>query len=175
MKTASDVIDELIVIEGGYSNNPDDLGGETKYGITIKVARAFGYMGPMKDLPRMTAKLIYMKEYWIKPKIAEVNKLSQPIAIELFDIAVNTGTSRAGKWLQRLLSLFTEHILKIDGQIGPATLKALRTYLNERRHQNPHRTMVNTLNAIQGCHYINLAEKLPKQRTFLFGWLRNRL
>ena len=50
--------DLLMGHEGGYSNNPKDPGGETMWGITARVARAWGYSGPMKSLPRETAKQI---------------------------------------------------------------------------------------------------------------------
>ena len=47
-----DLIDSLIDREGGYSNHPADRGGPTNYGITEAVARAQGYRGHMRDLPR---------------------------------------------------------------------------------------------------------------------------
>ena len=36
------VISKIIEVEGGYSNDRSDSGGETKYGITVAVARANG-------------------------------------------------------------------------------------------------------------------------------------
>ncbi|MCZ3110867.1 hypothetical protein NYZ20_18695, partial [Acinetobacter baumannii] len=56
--------DALIGHEDGYSNNPADPGGETMWGVTLTVARASDYTGPMKDLPRDTAKAIYRAQYW---------------------------------------------------------------------------------------------------------------
>ena len=56
MNSFDDAFDALIGNEGGYSNNPKDPGGETMWGITARVARAAGYTGPMRDLPRDTAK-----------------------------------------------------------------------------------------------------------------------
>ena len=41
--------------EGRYVNNPNDRGGATCWGITERVARAHGYQGDMRDLPRATA------------------------------------------------------------------------------------------------------------------------
>ena len=49
----------VVLIEGGYSDNPLDSGGKTKYGITEAVARAYGYTGEMRDLPLSVARAIY--------------------------------------------------------------------------------------------------------------------
>ena len=46
------LIEGLIEREGGYANHPADKGGATCFGITEAVARAHGYTGGMRDLPR---------------------------------------------------------------------------------------------------------------------------
>ena len=46
------LIDGLIEREGGYVNHPADKGGPTCFGITEAVARAHGYAGAMRSLPR---------------------------------------------------------------------------------------------------------------------------
>lgn len=56
------VIDGILSIEGGYSNNPDDRGGETNWGITKATARANGYQGEMKALSREEAYAILENE-----------------------------------------------------------------------------------------------------------------
>ena len=48
------LIDGLIEREGGYVDHPADKGGPTCFGITQAVARAQGYAGPMRELPRIT-------------------------------------------------------------------------------------------------------------------------
>ena len=53
------LIDELIDREGGYVNHPADRGGPTCWGVTQQVARAYGYIGDMRALPRSTAVRIY--------------------------------------------------------------------------------------------------------------------
>lgn len=108
--------DRLIGHEGGYSNHPDDPGGETMWGVTIAVARANGYAGPMRDLPRDTAKTIYRAQYWDKVK---ADSMPFPVAFQVFDAAVNHGPGQAAKLLQRTVGVAD------DGIIGPKTLAAV--------------------------------------------------
>jgi lysozyme family protein len=61
------LIEALIEREGRYVNHPDDRGGATCYGITESVARAHGYAGGMRNLPRAEAAAIYRRLYWIRP------------------------------------------------------------------------------------------------------------
>lgn len=97
--------------EGGYVNDPNDKGGETKYGIS---KRAY----PNLDIKNLTvddAKKIYLKNYY--------NKLScdlfadELLALHLFDMGVNTGVSRAAKRLQIIIGVHP------DGIIGKQTIQ----------------------------------------------------
>ncbi len=108
--------DLLIGHEGGYSNNPVDPGGETMWGVTFRVARGWGYMGPMKDLPRDTAKEIYKAMYWDKVRASE---LPEAIRFDVFDAAVNSGVGQAIRFLQRATGTTD------DGRLGPVTLRAV--------------------------------------------------
>ena len=99
-----ELLDALIDREGGYSNHPSDRGGPTKFGITEAVARAHGYSGAMRNLPREEAAVIYKRLYWIRPRFDEVAKRSEAIAAELFDTGVNMGPAVAATFLQRALS-----------------------------------------------------------------------
>ena len=56
--------DEVIRIEGGYVNDPDDPGGETNYGITKRLAVAHGYKGSMINMTQDQAKEIYRQSFW---------------------------------------------------------------------------------------------------------------
>jgi len=109
--------DRLIGHEGGYSNNSSDPGGETMWGITVAVARANGYTGPMHDMPRDIAKTIYRARYWTP---IQGDDLPAAIAFQVFDAAVNHGTGQAAKWLQAAAGTTQ------DGVIGPQTLAAAR-------------------------------------------------
>src|SRR3990167_5581215 len=108
---------ELLGNEGGYSNDPNDPGGETNWGITVVVARENGHICPMKDMDQSVAKAIYAKKYWL----AAFDQLPYPIAFQVFDAAVNSGVGQAVRWLQRSISVAD------DGKLGPITLQAIQT------------------------------------------------
>jgi len=115
--TLDEAFEKLLGHEGGYSNNPADPGGETMWGITYRVARAWGYVGQMRDLPIETAKDIYRSLYWNKVRADE---LPDAIRFDVFDCAVNSGVGQAVRFLQRAAGA------PEDGIIGPKTLRAAR-------------------------------------------------
>lgn len=103
---------QLIHSEGGYSNDPKDPGGETKFGIS---KRSY----PDVDIANLTleqAQDIYQRDYW---KRARCDELPPAIAFLVFDCAVNSGIGQATRFLQRALGVAD------DGQIGPMTLAAV--------------------------------------------------
>lgn len=108
--------DQLIGNEGGYSFSPSDPGGETMWGVTSTVARANGYSGPMKQLPRETAAAIYRKHYW---DVINADVLPAQLRFHIFDAAVNSGPAQAAKWLQHVAGV------KEDGIIGAMTISAI--------------------------------------------------
>ena len=72
-------VDQLISLidrEGGYADHPADKGGPTCFGVTEAVARAHGYAGPMRNLPRAEAAAIYRRIYWLRPRFDEVARRS---------------------------------------------------------------------------------------------------
>ena len=173
------MIDALIEREGGYVHHPSDRGGPTKFGITEAVARAHGYAGAMRNLPRDEAEAIYKRLYWLRPRFNEVAKRSKPLAAELFDTGVNMGPAVAATFLQRALSALNRDRkdyadLVPDGRIGSATLGALDTFLDLRGKASGEAVLLRALDALQGERYIRLAERCPANETFLYGWLANR-
>ena len=139
--------------EGGYSNNPQDPGGETMFGITIAVARANGYTGLMKDMPRATAAAIYQVRYWTP---AGCDAVPDVLKFDLFDMAVNQGVPSAVKALQHAVGV-TE-----DGALGPMTIQAVLATLPVR--------LLFRFDAARLVHY---AEDSDAQLlAFGRGWLR---
>lgn len=106
--TIESMIEATIGKEGRYSNNAADRGGETMWGIIERVARANGYVGAMRDLPREKAVAIYRSEYAIKPGFAAVAEISPKIGEELFDTGVNMGTHVPAVWFQEWLNAFNK-------------------------------------------------------------------
>ena len=103
--------DLLMINEGGYVNNLNDPGGETKYGISKKAY-------PDLDIENLTleqAKVIYKKDYWDRCKC---DYIPDALSIALFDFAVNSGTKRAIICLQKALGVTA------DGIIGNQTIGA---------------------------------------------------
>src|SRR5438046_7772795 len=173
------LIDALIEREGGYVNNPADKGGPTCFGITEAVARANGYAGPMRQLPREDAAAIYKRLYWLRPAFDQVAKRSPAIAAELFDTGVNMGPAVAATFLQRALTALNRNghdypDLMPDGRIGDVTLAALDAFLKVRRGGGE-TVLLRALEALQGERYLRLAERRPANEAFLYGWLANRI
>lgn len=182
MTSVTDVeqlLDELLRREGGYVDDPRDAGGETHWGITVAVARADGYSGPMRDLPRERAKAIYRKRYWTRPNFDAVARLSPTIAAELFDTGVNMGPSVPSAWLQRWLNVLNRggrdyRDMAVDGAIGPMTLSCLQTFLRIRGDLGEV-VLLRALNCSQGHRYLELAEGRSANEAFLFGWMNGRV
>jgi lysozyme family protein len=175
-----DLIDAVIDREGGYVNHSADEGGPTCFGITEAVARAHGYAGPMRRLPRGDAAAIYRRLYWLRPHFDDIAKRSARLAAELFDTGVNMGPAVALTFLQRALNALNRSgkdypDLTPDGRIGPATLAALDTFLRIRGRSSGETVLLRALEALQGERYLRLAERRPANEAFLYGWLANRI
>lgn len=171
--------DALVGREGAYSNNPNDAGGETMWGVTAAVARRYGYVGPMRDMPRGTALSIYRARYWREPGLDRIALQSEAIAEELLDTGVNMGVAVASQFLQRLLNALNRQgkdyaDIKVDGDVGPATLAALKAFLAKRGSEGE-AVLLKGLNALQGARYVELGEGRQANEEFVYGWLRARV
>jgi len=108
--------------EGGYVDNPKDPGGATNLGCTKAVWEEWvGHevtKDDIRDLKPNDVMPLYKAKYWDTIK---GDDLPEGVDYAVFDFAINSGPSRAAKALQSVLSV------NVDGQIGPATLRALET------------------------------------------------
>lgn len=158
-------------MEGVYSDDEDDRGGRTKYGIieaVFKSAIRRGLIRPVKadirDLSVEDAKTIYRAEYWDKLRLDEVSDIT--IAAEIFDTAVNMGVNAATLICQRALNYLGES-LDEDGRMGPRTLNALN-----RWSQKDRRALFVCLNGFQFQRYVAIVEGDKSQRKFVRGWTK---
>lgn len=113
--------DWILVHEGGYVNHPDDPGGATNMGV---IQRTYDGWRRRKGLPLQSVRnitkeevvAIYKDQYWDK---IWGDHLPNGLDYTLYDFAINSGPSRAVKFLQRQLGV------KEDGVMGNVTLGAV--------------------------------------------------
>jgi lysozyme family protein len=149
--------------EAGYVNDPDDPGGETKYGIS---KRSYPNLD-IRNLDIPTAKRIYHDEWWQRLLLNQVEDLD--IAAEIFDTAINCGRDAAVDIVQRACNALGSHLI-VDGYIGPLTL----TTINLRASETKELLLV-TLNCLQAARYVRITEAKPRQRKYFKGWLNHRV
>ena len=152
MKTFKEIIEKVLEHEGGYVNDPKDLGGETKYGIT----KRFYPDIDIKNLTIEQATEIYKKDYWDRNK---VESLPQNLWHIYFDMCVNMGKRTAVKVLQRAANNKGKDI-EVDGGLGPATIGALKGVELDR------------VRAFRVKYYVDLITAKPEQEKFFLGWFR---
>jgi len=169
----------VIAREGDYSNHPADRGGPTRWGITEQVARAYGFAGDMRALPKETAAAIYKRRYWTDVRFDQVAAVFPRVASELFDTGINMGQSVAAGFLQRALNALNRGAtdypdLKVDGQVGAMTIAGLKGF-KAKRGAAGEDVLLKALDSLQGERYISLTESRPANEAFLYGWLANRI
>lgn len=174
----SKLIDRVIGVEGRYAYQRADRGGPTCWGITEQVARAYGYKGDMRDLPRPIAVEIYRKRYWEEPGIGRVADVASDLAAELFDTGVNMGVGVAVGFLQRALNVLNRQgadypDVTVDGRIGTITIAALKAFLKARGTAGE-TVLTQICDALQAARYVGIAEADPSQEAFVYGWIANR-
>ncbi|MHB8388028.1 MAG: glycoside hydrolase family 108 protein [Acidobacteriaceae bacterium] len=104
---------DIVGVEGAYSNDPQDPGGETKFGLSK-------HANPDLDIKSLTleqAQGIYAERYW---KRTSCDSLPWPLSLFVFDCAVNQGVNAAIGILQRAAGV------SADGIIGAGTLIAIK-------------------------------------------------
>ena len=154
MATFDKAIGAVLEHEGGYTFDPNDPGGETKYGISRKTY-------PNLDIKALTldqAKAIYKRDYWIYSRIQD-----QDVATKVFDMAVNLGPPAAHRLLQTALLALGETVA-VDGVFGPQTLAATNLV-------NPEQ-LLQELRARAAVYYAQTVVANPPEQKFLLGWMR---
>jgi lysozyme family protein len=173
------IIEETIQREGGYSDNPNDKGGKTRFGVTEVVARAHGYTGEMRLFPIERAREIYAETYWTGPGFHRVLPLMPRLAEELFDTGVNMGTGRAAGFLQRALNALNRQgkdypDIAVDNQVGPRSAGSLFSF-QQRRGKDAETVLLRLVEGFQATRYVELCEARQPNEEFLFGWVFNRV
>jgi lysozyme family protein len=151
--------------EGQFVDDPDDPGGATNWGISLRFLRDTLHRKTVtaEDVRKLTkteAVAIYRLHWWERYGYGDF--ISQHVATKVFDTAVNIGPLEAHKLLQRSLNAISGGLV-VDGIIGPRTRTAANLAEPER--------LLAKYCALQSDYYCGLAAAKPVLRKFLRGWL----
>ena len=171
--------------EGGYSNNPNDAGGETWKGVARKknpswagwpivdqIKKNAGFPGTLKDDSILEGQVqkFYKEFFW--DCFRGDNIANQSIANEMFDTGVNCGPGIAVQILQRSLNILNKKQalwpnITIDGGFGAQTMDTINRCLSA----NMGKRLYSLMNILQGYRYIEIMERNESQEEFAGGWL----
>jgi len=138
-------VEHILISEGGYVNDPTDLGGETNFGITKRFYKHLD----IKNLTRKEASVIYYNDYWLK---AKCDQLPKELRLIHFDTAVNMGITRANKFLQEAIGV------RKDGVIGQVTLS------------QAHKADILDYTIVRLVYYTKIIINKPEQIKYINGW-----
>ena len=165
MQHINDIAQEVLKAEGGFVNDPDDPGGPTNYGVTLKTLKRLGHdlnqdgrvdIADLKQLSSTQTVQIFVQDYFYKPQI---DQLPHMLHAPVFDMYVNAGT-HAIKVLRCTLILFDMEIT-VDGVIGPITIAATQT---AARRAPDH--LVDAYGIERVNYYLSLADARPNLHKF---------
>lgn len=145
--TFDEAFDRTVSHEGNYSNNPNDPGGETKFGIS---KRAYPNL-IIKLLTREDAYNIYKRDFW---DVLAGDSIPDNVIYQLFDFAINSGMQTAIRYFQRALGVAD------DGYFGPISKAAVT--------KNTESDMIMNLNAER----LDFMTRLSGWSSFGKGWAR---
>lgn len=165
-----EAIKRLYELEGWYSNDEDDKGGETYRGISRRhhphlLLWTYDFGTPEAD---REVQLFY--ELWFDNCKAREVKY-RPLCFEYFFASVNCGQKTAVKFLQTALNFLNRNQqdypdLVVDGNFGMKTISAIRVLELKTRLG----LLRKSFNVVLGSHYHSLYLADPTQEKWI-GWM----
>ena len=169
----SDLIKDIIRREtggdpdGGYTNDPDDPGGRTQFGISER-AHPEAWADDKVTLDEATG--IYDKKYIDQPDFDLIKNIH--LQHQLVDMGVPSGPQTAIRTLQQLVGV------TVDGVIGPKTLAAIERYPAGLLFGYPVPGIVLLNLAVRDARillYIGIVKRNVRKLKFLLGWVKRAL
>ncbi|WP_298676587.1 holin-associated N-acetylmuramidase [uncultured Lentibacter sp.] len=165
MKTVEEIAREIVAREGGFVDDPDDLGGATNFGVTLKTLRHLGLdltrdghidVADVLALNQQDAVDIFIKHYFYAPQIHEL-----PTALQatVFDMYVNAGRN-AISILQDVLGQMGYPLTR-DGILGPATRAAAQDAARKGAAR-----LVDAYGIARREYYFRIADRRAQNRKF---------
>lgn len=166
MADVNKLVPHILKWEGGFVNDPDDLGGATNKGVTFKTYKLYRNrkglpipsVGDLKRLSDDEFTDILKTMFWDACRSDEIN--SQSVANAIVDWAWNSGTTTAAKEIQRVLGV------KADGIIGNITLSAINS-------QSP-LPLFYKIKAARVKYIERICKSRPENQKYYRGWM-NRI
>lgn len=187
-------VEDVLDTEAGYVNHPNDPGGPTNRGISLRFLKAEGKLdldgdgildfdldfdgdvdgADIRKLTAQDAKVLYFRCFWDR---LGLDGLPPPLGEMVFDQAVNGGRSAGVKLLQRAINACMRRggttapdRIAEDGVIGTRTIQAMNWVIMWGRLGTS--ALVTAYREAAAQRYVELADRNPKLRVFLNGWLR---
>jgi lysozyme family protein len=110
-----------------YTNDPDDPGGETNWGISAKYNPGID----IKNLTKEGAKAIAKAKYWDKLRLDNVT--NPEVAIKIFDTYFGPMSGIAVLGAQLALRRVEPACVEPDGKMGPKTIAALNRLCDDKK------------------------------------------
>lgn len=151
-----------------FTDDSVDKGGATQYGISLEFIKSVkldidsdGFLNDkdIRFLNLQKAKDIYKKYFWNNLYL----QIGDKIAIKIFDMGVNAGSSRSHKLIQKALNSLGEELL-VDGVFGQKTINAINSYKES--------DVLAVFQFEMKKFYEGIVERDATQKRFIKGWLR---
>jgi lysozyme family protein len=183
------ILDRLLQREGFHSNDADDSGRETVFGITrgydpewigwpiFDAAKTAGRVETLRHSATFMSCVaeFYYAKYWACNRCDQIAELSPAIAEKIFDAAVKDSPQRVAKWFQRAVNAWNcnetryENIL-VDGKPGNNTLSAFRAAITFPRAED---FILRVMNGLQIAYHVARYEQNEVLEKYT-GWILER-
>lgn len=159
--TEEELIDGILEREGGFTDDQHDSGGPTNFGITAASWGAYRRLGRAATAAEVNAitreqAVVFYRETYIAASPFQVIGYD-PLRVQLIDFAVNSGTPRAVRWLQRTLGV------PVTSALDTATLAAVAAH--------PGSLVNNALVAARVTMYQRIVAADATQEKYFRGWI----
>lgn len=155
-----DFLNNFVLNEEGryYTDDPDDPGGATDYGITQSSFDSYCQKKGLtthdvKTLTEQEIEAVY-SDLWAS---ASCDKMASPVDMVHYDYCVNAGITQASISMQRVLRIM------MDGVIGPQTVATIERW-------DPKELSASLLSE-RARFYNALVTEKPELGKYLQGWL----
>lgn len=186
---------KTLQFEGGYSNDPDDPGAETVFGISRKYhpdwigwdvidsiedksSIDLSYLKSNNDLFYVVSKF-YFEDFYRSSKADKIEELSPELACNVFDFAVNAGVKTSDKTLQSAINLAIkmygvetdEDYLVVDGLPGSKTFTTLKSVIDICGEYK----VIEAFKTERALYYTKLPQRNEHLCKYVYGWVKRAL